>query len=92
MDPTDQAAWDALADDHEVTPHQRTSDRIAVYSLKDSEPSAGLLVFDIVDDLGGHGIFDPTNITYARLLRAWDRAAQRHQDAGALPNGVITFR
>lgn len=92
MNPTDQAAWDALADDNKVTPYQRTSDRIAVYSLKDSEPSAGLLLFDIVDDPGGHGIFDPANVTYARLLRAWDRAAQRHQDAGALPAGVITFR
>lgn len=92
MDPVAQTAWDAFADDPNVTPYQRTSDRIAVYSLKDSEPSAGLLLFDIVNDPGGHGIFDPTNIANARLLRSWDRAAKRHQDAGALPPSVVTFR
>jgi hypothetical protein len=87
------AAWDQQADDARLTPYERTSDRLAVYSLKHAEPSAGLQLLDIVGDPGGHAIFNWEDPVYARLLRAWDRAADRHQDVGlsALPIDVITL-
>lgn len=93
FDPVACAAWDRQADDARLTPYERTSDRLAVYSLKHAEPSAGLLLLDIVGDPGGHAIFNRADPVYARLLRAWDRAADRHQDVGlrALPIDVVTL-
>lgn len=92
-DPVEQFAWDQKANDEHLTPYERTSDRVAVYSLKHAEPSAGLLLLDIVGDPGGHDIFDRENPVYTRLLRDWDRAADRHQDVGlgALPIDVVTL-
>jgi hypothetical protein len=93
FEPVARAAWDQQADDERSTPYERTSDRVAVYSLKHAEPSAGLLLLDIVGDPGGHDIFDRGNRVYARLLRVWDRVADRHQDVGlgALPIDVFTL-
>ena len=53
----------------------------------------GTLLLDIVGDPGGHAIFNREDPVYARLLRAWDRAAYRHQDVGlgALPTDVVTL-
>jgi hypothetical protein len=91
--PVDREAWDQRADDERLTPYERTSDRLAVYSLKHADPSAGVLLLDIVGDPGGHAIFNRVDPVYARLLRAWDRAADRHQDVGlsALPIDVLTL-
>ena len=93
FDPAACEVWDMQADDERLTPYERTSDRLAVYSLKHAEPSAGLLLLDIVGDPGGHAIFNRDDPVYARLLRAWDRAAYRHQDVGlgALPIDVVTL-
>lgn len=93
FDPAASTLWDQQAADERLTPYERTSDRLAVYSLKHAEPSAGLLLLDIVGDPGGHAIFNREDPVYARLLRAWDRAADRHQDVGlsALPIDVITL-
>ena len=93
FDPVARVAWNQQADDERSTPYERTSDRVAVYSLKHAEPSAGLLLLDIVGDPGGHDIFDRGNPVYARLLRDWDRVADRHQDVGlgALPIDVVTL-
>lgn len=93
FDPADREVWDQRADDERLTPYERTSDRLAVYSLKHADPSAGLLLLDIVGDPGGHAIFNREDPVYARLLRAWDRAADRHQDVGlnALPIDVLTL-
>jgi hypothetical protein len=93
VDPVARAAWDEQADDERSTPYERTSDRVAVYSLKHADPSAGLLLLDIVGDPGGHDIFDRENPVYARLLRVWDRVADRHQDVGlsALTTDIVTL-
>jgi hypothetical protein len=93
FDPVDLAAWYQQAEDEHATPYGRTSDRLAVYSLKHADPAAGLLLLDIVGDPGGHAIFDRDHPVYARLLRAWDRAAYRHQDTGlgALPTEIVTL-
>ncbi|RZA30485.1 MAG: hypothetical protein EOP02_01390 [Proteobacteria bacterium] len=93
FDPVACATWDQQADDERLTSYARTSDRLAVYSLKHAEPSAGILLLDIVGDPGGHAIFNREDPVYTRLLRAWDRAAYRHQDVGlgALPAGVLTL-
>lgn len=86
-----ERAWEQSLDDPRLTPYDRTSDRIAVYSVKHSAPFAGLLLFDIVDDPGGHAIFDRSNALYANLLKTWDRAADRHQDVGIVPKGFVTI-
>lgn len=84
--------WGQRADDERLTPYERTSDRLAVYSLKHAEPSTGLLMLDIVGDPGGHAIFNREDPVYSRLLRACNRVADRHQDVGlsALPIDVLT--
>ena len=88
-----RATWDQQADNEHSTPYERTSDRVAIYSLKHAEPFAGLLMLDIVGDPGGHDICYRENPVYARLLRNWDRVADRHQDVGlgALLTDIVTL-